>query len=184
MAVVTCPPLPVTDCRAALAHKSVLVMRRGRNTRHQRIAWRWKGDDSTVIEDLGNPITSTGYAFCIYDYSADLPSLIYASSEPAATMCVDKACWRPKGDHSFFYKDPERLENGAKRLGARASSSSARFRFVASGPNVALPPLPMAQDPVVAAQLINGTGHCWGAEYEGPPLTKAKSRSKRFRDRN
>jgi hypothetical protein len=99
-------------------------------------------------------------------------------------MCSDKPCWRAKGDTSYFYKDRERLENGAKRLAVRASNPFARMRFVASGPNVQLPALPLTQDPMVSAQLINGAGHCWGSEFESPPLTRSKARSKRFRDRN
>jgi hypothetical protein len=136
---------------------------------------------STTIDDLGDPVASTGYAFCIYDHTAGVPALIYATSEPAGGTCDGKPCWKQKGDLWFTYRDPQRANRGVKRVTVRVSRLT-RTRFVATGPNVLMPTLPLGQDPKVTAQLINSNGECWGADFTSPPLTRSRSRTKRFRD--
>jgi hypothetical protein len=144
--------------------------------------WHWKGQTASG-NTLGNPLQDTGYAFCLYDYSAGLPVPIYATGEPAGGACDGKQCWRQKGDEWFVYRDPSRSNEGAKRVSIRVSQFF-RARVVASGPDVGLPTLPLKQDPKVTAQLINSIGECWGADFDSPPLTRASGRSKRFRDRS
>jgi hypothetical protein len=79
------------------------------------------------------------------------------------------------------FKDHTGSESGLTRIVLRAGSSALADLVVrARGPNVPLPPLPLAE-PVVA-QLVKSDGSmCWQGDYSAPAI---KTKADVFIDKN
>jgi len=58
---------------------------------------------------------------------------------------------------------------------------AAQIRLKAFGSNLALPVLPLAQDPAVTVQITNALGDCWDADFGAPAIGNVQAG---FRDRS
>ena len=115
---------------------------------------------------LGDPLTTSDYAFCLYDSNAGAWELVLEKAMPARASFKGAPRWKASGS-GFRYID------GGKRYGPVDSMSmrsgvagKARLSLKASGVALAPPALPLDQDPSVVAQMLNTqTGVCWEAVF-------------------
>jgi hypothetical protein len=145
------------------------------------IGWRWAKGAVTTIGELGDPMTATAYALCVWDETAGVPSLAFGTQVPAGGTCGTRACWTrtPTG---VKYANRDGTPDGVTNLtvGADLVAGKPKVKLKAKGAHVPSLGLPLAQDPRVIAQLVNGIGTCWEARYStaittGPAAFKAKS---------
>jgi hypothetical protein len=145
------------------------------------VTWNWTRGAGTLKVDFGNPLTATNYAFCIYDRAQGTPELKLVADIPPGGTCGHKSCWTATR-HGFKYSDRSASADGVTSLVlTEGLEGFAQIRFKAAGVNLAMPPLPLDQDPTVTAQLRNSSGFCWDADYSAPATAND---SAEFRDRS
>lgn len=177
-----CPPMPRTGCRRSIepGTSTFAVDRSATNPARNRLTWHWRGGDATTGADLGSPLGTSTYAFCVYAPAAS-PQLVLATEIPAGEPCGDKPCWRPgrRGDR-LSYLDPKGRHEGITQvqLTARpAGKSSATVRAV--GRNVALPAMPLA--PPLRVQLNADSGACFETTFDAEGMLRTDGKRLRAR---
>ena len=162
------------------AGKVVVEIRDKANDASDKIKWKWRKGDETLLADLGDPTSTTGYALCIYDETASTPSLVGKIVIPPGPF------WQNKGAKGFKYVDKLATFDGAKRATLRPGAAGrAKVDVFAKGVNVPMP-VPAGpgvffnQDPNVTIQLLNDAGVCWTSEFVSPAL---KNDASRFKDK-
>lgn len=154
---------PRAGCTPAATRGSSLKLRRGANG-IERLAWKWKGA-GVAAPDFGNPLTSTAYSLCVFDSSAAVPGQALAGLVPPGA-CATKPCWKA-GDGTFAYRNDAATPSGVQTLRLKAASSGVgAIALKGAGSALALPALPLAQDPTVVVQLgrLDGS-RCWEARF-------------------
>jgi cysteine-rich repeat protein len=155
-----------------------ITLARGSTPEGDRLAWRFTRGDATSKAELGDPLTTTAYALCIFDGTGTL--LVNAQLPPGGT-CGAAPCWRTRrGGVQYF--DPTLGTSGLSRL-AVGSGRPGRSTASASGRGAALglPPLPITDLPLTV-ELHNGARTCWAAVY-GTPLANTPDRFRAKSDR-
>jgi len=181
-----CSAEPLADCRLptlpqhapiALAHAA-----------SDSAVWRWRSGQATSAADLGDPRSSTDYAFCLHAESAGVWQPLLQLVVPAASTCGRGArpCWRgagkPAGSAGYVFRDPTLLNGGVAEVHLKPGADGrASIQLRARGPGIGLPALPLAPYDQVVAQLRSGDGSCWSAAYATPALTNS---ARRFVDDN
>jgi hypothetical protein len=129
------------------------------------LIWRWLRGDVPAIE-VGDPTTTTRYALCAYDETAQTPTLaVGIGIEPGPLWSTTSS--------GFRFKDITTSQQGAHKIGIKGGSSG-RGKLQAKASGLQLP-LPGAVDSTryfnqqddVTVQLVNDAGGCWEAVY--PP---------------
>ncbi|HYC54361.1 MAG TPA: sialidase family protein [Candidatus Binatia bacterium] len=159
-----CPSSPVaaaTCFEPTAAGASSLTIKE--NGAKDSIGWKWnKGEDVDKAVDIGNPLTTAAYAFCLYDESAGVPELITELDIPAGGNCFSKPCWKettPGYSYKHKYGSASGLSLTAGTGGKAKASVKAKTGFAA-------PDLPLSQDQQVSVRLHNTTnGKCFAAEF-------------------
>jgi hypothetical protein len=134
-----------------------------------------------MVSDLGDPVTTTNYALCVYEDAGGSPTLALELGAPA-----DSIKWVSKGPKGFRYVDKTASPDGIKRLRVRTSPPTlADIVIRARGPNIfkLQPRLPLAggDNAQVIAQLIRDDGpECWQSNYSDPP----KHTDEVYKDKN
>src|SRR5437762_3180477 len=84
-AAAACSAQPRTGCKQPFVpHKSSLrFAQTGRTDPDDVYTWKWVWGSHTDVADFGSPMTTTGYALCIYDAS-DRPQPVVGNAAPAA----------------------------------------------------------------------------------------------------
>lgn len=161
---------PRTACKLpTLARKSVLQFKdKPPPDTADQVVYKWSKGEATQTADFGDPLTSDGYALCIFDA---LGGLLFQSTAPAGGTCGTKPCWKTLGIKGFGYKDAERTPTGADKVSLKAGlQGKAKAQFKGKGANLdpfALPlPLP------VTAQLQAANGQCWAASFSAAGVSK------------
>ncbi len=157
----TCPLSPRLDCREATT--ATLQLRDadadGASAR-DKLTWKWSDEPVTVVDDFGDPTTSSDYVLCLYGGAAGL--LIAGAELPAAATCGASACWRESGQKGFKFKDAAAAYGGVKSLALKADSSAGRARVTVRGKGAALNfvglPFP---DPVLVQLNRVDSAICW-----------------------
>ena len=129
------------------------------------LRWRWRGGPGGG--SLGDPTVATDYALCLYDEHAGTPGLRVTATAPAGESCDGRPCWSAS-TWGFRYtnRDPA---SGLERIVLRENSAGvAGITIRGAGAELGLPLLPLAQDPGVTIQLVNGAGSCWETRYLAP----------------
>jgi len=149
---------------------------------HDKLLWKWIKGDLTVTSEFGDPVNTTEYVLCVYDTTASTPGLVLGITIPPGGTCADdKPCWKATGTKGFKYKDNNLTQAGVRKLILRAGApGQAKIVLKGKGGNLPLPPMPLAQDPVVTVQVANTVGSCWEAIYSAPAI---KTDLQRFKDR-
>lgn len=168
-----CSPAPLAGCREpTVARRGALRFSFSSNT----LAWDWTKGQATDAGDLGDPLTTTSYALCVYQSPPPpdpSPALWISLAVPAGPPCGSSPCWRVLSRGAIRYSsDPSASVNGVTRIHvAPGAEGKARAVVRASGPNLVLPPpAPVVFLPVIA-QLQASNGSCWTATYSyGQPL--------------
>ncbi len=168
--------LPATSCHVASAAR--LTLRDHEEEDNDTVRWRWRGQKRPLVE-LGQPLTVTSYALCIYD-------TVSGAALHVATLAVPPGgWWQARVSAGFAYRDKTAVFDGVKsmvlKLGRRHRMN---IRVKAKGLNVPLPSPANASyffehESSVVVQLVNSDGICWESEFE-PPV-KA-NQSDRFAD--
>lgn len=160
-----CPPNPVEDCAAPdAAGGRIRLADRGHDT-SRRLAWRWAKGPAVSRASLGDPSTSTSYAFCVYDTVGGASQLVTSIRIPAGGRCGTRPCWRASSS-GVRYVSPVRLGDGIHKLTLRAGAAGrGRITLTGRGAGLALPALPLAKDPAVRVQLRNAAGGCWDVRF-------------------
>ena len=123
------------------------------------------------MSELGDPVATTDYEFCIYDGSVDqngAPGLVLSAEAPAGPR------WRATAD-GFAYSGRDRPDGGLRRVMLRAGSGErARVLGKARGANFNLPQLETLVLPLtVQLRSRDGTdSQCWSAQYHQPATTE------------
>lgn len=152
--------LPVESQRASLK-----VLKKTTPTPDQ-LQFKWRKGPIVAKAAFGAPDTSTSYELCVYDESAGVSSLALAARPQLGGTCDGKACWteKPKG---WRYKasigaQPDGVTSVL--LGQGLVAGEAKIQVKAKG-DLVLPPLPLAKDPRVSAEVRTSTGQCFGARF-------------------
>lgn len=177
-----CAAMPEAGCRRANANRtSRLALKYRAPDRGDLLTWKWTKGTTTSKTDLGDPTETTNYALCVYDETADLPSLVLASEIPAGGTCAGRSCWKPTG-HGFRYANEDATPNGVTVLALKEGLEGASaIRAKGRGAKLSMPALPLSQDPRVVVQLKNDLGVCWEAIYSAPALRNEQTE---FRDKS
>jgi hypothetical protein len=146
------------------AGKSTIKLKRGSTEEKDQIAWKWASGDVTQKAEFGTPLTTTGYAFCLYDTTG----LISAAPVPPGELCAGKACWSEKST-GYNYKDKELSPAGIMQIVLRQGlvAGKAKVQVKGKGLPLPMPALPLVSLPLTV-QLHNADGECWQAVYGTP----------------
>ncbi len=165
-----CHPAPLAGCRqlTTLGKASVQFVDREPDDK-DRLQWKFSPGDTTFKSEFGNPLATTSYQFCIYDYHGGTPSLIASMHVPAGGMCGQKPCWKETGS-GYAYNNKDSTPEGIKKIGLKqgVSPGKTRVQVQGRGANLPFPNLPFAQDGQVTLQLEASNGVCWQASYTAP----------------
>lgn len=137
---------------------------------HDLLRWKWTRGAATLKAEFGDPLTATNYALCLYDESANTPTLKLASTIPAGGTCAGKPCWKETA-RGFKYVNKQQTPDGIAFLSLKEGLEGfAQIVLKGIGANLRVPPLPLDQDSKVTVQLRNDLGTCWGATYSAPAI--------------
>jgi hypothetical protein len=132
------------------------------------LVWDWARGTATAKTDFGDPVTSDGYALCVYD-GGELAMRVTA---PAGSACPGRTGWRstPSG---FRYRSKARTPDGLRSI-ALKQGADGRARVVVKGKGalLPLPDLASLTSPVTVQLRRSGNGPCWGAQYVFPPAIR------------
>jgi hypothetical protein len=172
----TLPPLcgdtPRTGCATAADGKGSLGFSYGKAK--DKLRWKLSAGDAADVSEFPDPLLTTSkYAFCLYDNSA--------SSQPLLNATIESGeLWTAKGS-KLLCKNKTGNEANVTLLKIRAGDegkTSIRLKAAREGVFTPAPPLTI---PVIA-QLVASDGVsplCWRVEYTTPKKNdEAKFESK------
>ncbi len=158
-----CPEFPLASCLQAAVGQFQLRDRSG--GARDALKWKWRKGEAASAECLGDPLSATGYALCLYDWVADVPYLRLELRLPAGQP------WRAAG-RGFKYADKRAAAGGVRGMRVVSGGDGrSNASVVATGINLALPGAVdesryFAQDPELTIQLINSEGWCWDSRFD------------------
>jgi hypothetical protein len=130
--VAVCNATPVSGCKApAVSGKAQLQLRDRSPDEKDRLLWKWLKGTATTKSDFGSPLTTTGYALCLYDGTS---TLLATASIPAAGTChaaSPRHCWR-QSSSGFRYVDRDRTPDGVQQL-VLTSGTTGKAQIVLKG---------------------------------------------------
>ena len=164
---VECPETPSSGCVTGEKSKMQLD---AKNPGKHKLKFKQSKGDQVDLAQLGNPLLSTTYAFCVYDNGA----LIHSSQIGSGSE------WK-ESSKLVLYKNKDGVGTGGltsikAKTGSAGKSST---QVAAKGDNFTSPALPVT-GPIVA-ELLNSEGVCWQSQFNGPfkknEATKFKAQS-------
>jgi hypothetical protein len=168
-----CPAASRTGCKLPTTEfKGRLTMKDKSADKGDTIVWKWVKGDATTPGDLGDPLTTDGLTFCLYDGGGVL--LTEATVDPGGT-CGTKPCWKalgtPPGAKGYRYKNGPANDEGVQKVIAKPGlSGKAKTIFKGRGESLTMPTIPVALP--LTAQLASTTGACWSAEFRAEGVLK------------
>jgi hypothetical protein len=177
----SCAPAPEAACQRPSFTRGALVILSRRLSpapSRKRLVWKWrKGTITSTQADFGNPREETSYRLCLYDDVGGEPRLKMSARAAAAGLCGGVPCWKMT-QTGFRYRDEELTPDGVSQI-ALTGADLGRGRIIVkgTGPDLALPDLPLSQDPTVRMQLVTSDGTCWEALYN----SSARNREGEFK---
>jgi len=157
-----CPASPETTCRTTIAPGSArFLLKADPRPDRGRITWNWKRGELTPKDAFGDPLSDTGYEFCVYDASG----LVYSANAAAGGTCGTRACWT---EQSKGFKYKRSRPDGTFQMGLKAglADGDARITLSLKGGVVTMND-PMAIVAPMTVQLRNGSA-CWEETYSAP----------------
>jgi uncharacterized delta-60 repeat protein len=171
-----CTAAPRASCKTpAVAGKSVLKLRDRPLDRSDSLTWSWSKGGATTLADLGDPLTTTAWALCLYDGAG---VLVFEATAPAAGTCGTKPCWRATKS-GFRRKDRTGAAEGLRAHVLKAGDAGkAKATVRGKGEQLGPPGLPLPLP--LRAQLQGSDAACFEATYSQairnePGLFRAKS---------
>jgi hypothetical protein len=154
-----CSAAPQPACKTASPAASKVTLRERAPATADQVSWKWKGQ-ATVLGDFGDPLTTTGYAICIYQGT----SLKLTARAPAGDTCGTKPCWKPLGTRGYGYNDSLLTPDGLSKVTLKAGlTGKAEVAVKGKGANLPDGVLPLTTPVIV--QLQATTGQCWTATF-------------------
>ncbi len=162
-----------------LAERAKLQIADSSDDDKDKLSWQWSVGEAFAQDVLGDPLTATRYALCVYDSSASVPTLAASVDVPASGVF-----WQSQAPKGLDYKDKDGGSDGVTKLQVRTGDAGkTKVKLVARGTALPLPaPVGSAffqQDPLVAAQLVNDLGYCWTSEF--PAASTLSNEAGRFK---
>jgi hypothetical protein len=160
---VPCPPTPSGGCLAP--GKAQFQLKSNADPTKQQLKFKWQKGAMFDHLMLGDPVTTTDVALCIYDETATVPSLVGRVSVPANALWVNKD---PKG---FQFKDKTGVYDSVTKAQLKPNAAGkSSVALQAKGANLTLPtPISVTeyfdQDTNVTVQLVSESGICWSASF-------------------
>jgi cysteine-rich repeat protein len=151
--------------------RSKIAMKLGSSTTTK---WKWLRG-STLLEDFGDPVTTTDYTLCIYDTSARPQPIAELVPPRFCSNSGGQSCWRTNDDEGFEYSDRSRYPFHSISLRA-GGGGKARVTVNAGSvgePLDASSTLPLTTP--VTVQLKTSEGECWQSSHSA---AKANTESK------
>lgn len=164
-----CAPIPLGGCKKpTLEFKGRLALKEKSPDKGDSLVWKWVKGDAVSTGDLGDPLATDAYTFCLYDGGGSLVS--EGTIEPGG-LCgtaTPKPCWKalgtPAGAKGYKYVDKEANADGAQKLILKPGDAGQSKAIVkAKGEALDAPALPLVLPATVQLQATNGT--CWSAEF-------------------
>jgi ELWxxDGT repeat protein len=152
-----CPPTPRAGCVPAASGKSKLTVKQGATSSKDSLTWSWKSAATVMSSDLGDPLSQTGFAICLYDAGGRRS----ATALSAGGSCLGKPCWKATGG-GFKYSNAD-VTSPTTLLLKPGLAGKARIGAKGRGQALGLPSLPLAVP--VTMDLVSNSGRCWSARY-------------------
>jgi cysteine-rich repeat protein len=177
-----CHPEPTVGCRATtVSGKGSILLLSRPNPDKKKMQWKYGPGATTPKADFGNPLASTSYQLCIWDYNAGTPRVAGGFTIPAGGMCGTQPCWK-ENSSGFKYSDKLHSSFGISALTLKQGLTPGKTKIILAGKgqNLPLPVMPFVQGPKVVMQLSSSDGICWEASYASPA---ARNQPDQFRDK-
>jgi len=172
-----CPASPRVNCEAA--GRGSLKIRDDSPDACDALVWKWTRGPALTASDFGDPYEgTTRYVLCVYDYTADVPSLKAEIPVPASGICSQSLCWKPQHDLGWLYKDRARSSAGVYKLQLKGGDvGKSKVILTAKGENMQLPsPVSGSKmldaDSQVVAQLIGDAPRCFATSFSGAQIRR------------
>jgi hypothetical protein len=139
-----------------------------------KLVFTWGAGRATVLADFGNPMSSTGYALCVYDGAS---SLVSESRIAAGGSCgrSGRPCWKTNGK-TFTYADASAAAAGIQSVKLKPGvDGKAQISITAKGSALATPALPLDASGAVQVQVRNVDDRCWSAAFATPSRNDART---------
>lgn len=162
-APVACTTTPKTGCRGSIGPSGTFTFKDRPVDAQNSLTWKLNRGEALAGADLGNPLTTDSYSFCVYDSSARPQPLIDAPV-PAGGACGKVSCWKQFPGGRVDYLDKQRYVAGIEAIRATPGpAGKAKLQVTGRGTPLVLPTLPLAGPVTVQLQIANGD--CWSASY-------------------
>ena len=136
---------------------SSLSLRDSARDSRDALTWKW-GRGTATLAALGTPGPGDDYALCVYDEIGASPRLVLGQRIPGANG------WTPTSS-GWRYVDRAGTAGGTTSVVLKSGlAGGARITLRARGLPLAMPPLPLAQDPAVTVQLV-GPASCFESHH-------------------
>src|SRR5262245_26400907 len=89
-----CNPQPLSGCKQQTVGDKGQLKIAETGGPDDKLAWKWLKGEETLDTDLGDPVATTNYTFCIYDTTAGAPALELEAVVPPGGTCDGKECWK------------------------------------------------------------------------------------------
>lgn len=150
--------VPALGCKVAEPTAAVLALDDRSPDTRDHLAWIWREGAATSVADLGNPTDTTPYTLCLYDSVAGTPQRRLSQAIPPGSR------WKSHS-HGFRYRDATLSAGGIQSIVLNAGiAGHSNVQVRGKGQPLALPTLPLTQQPNVIVQLLNDTT-CWSSTY-------------------
>lgn len=162
-----CPDTPLSGCKTTmLAGKSRLSTRDKTPERKDSLRWSLPRAEATSLGELGDPLNTDDYRFCVYEESGVVPFRLLEAVAAAGGTCGVGPCWRDLGPKGLKFIDKDAV-GGIRKLTLKpGDAGAAKIVTSARGEPLLLPAAPYALP--VRAQLQAANGTCWEATYSAP----------------
>jgi hypothetical protein len=185
---INCGTMPLVGCRQSTqSDKSLLLIKQSDSSPEKdRLTSKMIKLEATDLAAFGNPLTPDGttYTFCIYDEAGGIPTMAREAIVPPGGLCDGKQCWKAVGTNGFRYTDKSAAADGINKIILKPGSAG-KTKIIIKGKGAGLdaPPVPLAQNQTVIAQLKNNLldGECWETRFSGPA---GKNDDALFKDKN
>jgi len=153
----SCSPVPAASCQGT--SKARLKIKHAAGDGKRTAVWKWT---STSVPVIGDPLTTSDLALCIYDASGNAQPLIDAVA-PAGGTCGQADCWQAV-DGGFRYADKNRTPDGIQRIKiAPKPGATSTTTAKARGSNIPVFSLPVTAP--LTVQLQASSGECLEAIF-------------------
>ncbi|MGH7787060.1 MAG: CARDB domain-containing protein, partial [Candidatus Binatia bacterium] len=166
-AFAVCEPAPRNDCDAS-AGVALLKVSNNADPTKRKILWKWAFGTIDLI-DVGDPVSGTNYAFCVYDDGA----LTMSPAIAEGGLCDLRPCWK-LSNSGVQYKSKLGNSAGITKVKIKGGNGTASIKLKGKGANLAMP-FPITDASAVRVQFVRNPNpyasvDCWEATLPAPAV--------------